>query len=140
MACVDGAEGHEGRTVRLEVPASAGYVELARLALSAVSRLTPLEPEDVADLKLAVTEAAGAFVGEMDGQRWPGAADAESTLRFSFELAEDELLVDVGCDGRPGLPEDEDELSRAIIGATVDRWESRPGAIRLVKQLRRPRE
>ena len=37
---------------------------LARLALSAVCRLTPLEPAEVADLKLAVTEAATEFVEE----------------------------------------------------------------------------
>ena len=52
------------RSVRLKVPAKPEYIVLTRLALSAVCRLTSLEPEDVADLKLAVTEAATAFVGE----------------------------------------------------------------------------
>ncbi len=42
----------------LEVPSSSEYVLLARLAVSCVGRLAGFEPEDVYDLKLAVTEAA----------------------------------------------------------------------------------
>ena len=57
------------RSVRLKVPAKPEYVVLTRLALSAVCRLTSLEPEDVADLKLAITEAATAFVGESSDEQ-----------------------------------------------------------------------
>src|SRR5688572_12246595 len=46
----------ESRDVSLTIPAKPGYLVLARLALSAVCRLTTLEPAEVADLKLAVTE------------------------------------------------------------------------------------
>lgn len=42
----------------LELPSSSGYVLLARLVVSCVGRLAGFEPEDVYDLKLAVTEAA----------------------------------------------------------------------------------
>ena len=42
---------------------------LARLALSAVCRLTPLAPEEVADLKLAITEAANDYVDATIGLR-----------------------------------------------------------------------
>ena len=42
----------------LDVPSSSEYVLLARLAVSCVGRLAGFEPEDVYDLKLAVTEAA----------------------------------------------------------------------------------
>ena len=48
----------------LTIPARPDYLVLARLALSAVCRLTPLSPEEVADLKLAITEAANDFVDE----------------------------------------------------------------------------
>lgn len=44
--------------VILELPSSSGYVLLARLAVSCVGRLAGFEPEDIYDLKLAVTEAA----------------------------------------------------------------------------------
>lgn len=127
--------------MRLAVPASAGYVVLARLALSAVSRLTPLPPEDVADMKLAVTEAATALLG-VDGDEGDGdaPADHEGGLRFSFEVTAEELQVDVGRDPVTDMPEDQTELSRAIIGATVDRFESWPGGVRLAKRLPRNAE
>ena len=54
----------DSRDVSLTIPAKPDYLVLARLALAAVCRLTPLSPEEVADLKLAVTEAAADFVDE----------------------------------------------------------------------------
>src|SRR4051794_24198541 len=42
----------------LELPSSSEYVLLARLLVSCVGQLAEFEPEDVYDLKLAVTEAA----------------------------------------------------------------------------------
>ena len=54
----------DSRDVSLTIPARPDYLVLARLALSAVCRLTPLSPEEVADLKLAITEAANDFVDE----------------------------------------------------------------------------
>lgn len=132
----------EDQTVRLEVPARPGYIVLARLALSAVSRLTALEDEDVADLKLAITEAATAFVGESDDDERagllrpvPDPEEEETTLRFAFELRDDSLVVEVGCDCDVDISAEELELSRAIINATVDDCHSKPGSITLVKHL-----
>jgi serine/threonine-protein kinase RsbW len=42
----------------LELPSGSEYVLLARLVVSCVGQLAEFEPEDVYDLKLAVTEAA----------------------------------------------------------------------------------
>src|ERR671932_478338 len=67
-------------TVRLAVPAKPEYIVLTRLALSAVCRLTPLQPEDVADLKLAVTEAATALVGEESEEQELGQAIIRATV------------------------------------------------------------
>jgi anti-sigma regulatory factor (Ser/Thr protein kinase) len=44
--------------VSLTLPSSPGYVLLARLVVAQVGRLAGFRPEDVYDLKLAVTEAA----------------------------------------------------------------------------------
>ena len=44
------ASAATGRTVSLAIPAKPDYVVLARLALSAVCRLSPIVPEQVADL------------------------------------------------------------------------------------------
>ncbi len=43
--------------ISLTLPSSAEYVLLARLVVGQVGRLADFEPEDVYDLKLAVTEA-----------------------------------------------------------------------------------
>ena len=42
----------------LELPSSSEYLLLARLVVSCAGQLAEFEPEDVYDLKLAVTEAA----------------------------------------------------------------------------------
>ena len=64
---VDASHATDSRDVSLTIPARPDYLVLARLALSAVCRLTPLSPEEVADLKRAITEAAKDFVDESRG-------------------------------------------------------------------------
>jgi hypothetical protein len=118
----------DSRDVSLTIPARPDYLVLARLALSAVCRLTPLSPEEVADLKLAITEAANDYVDESRG------LDDESRLNFSFHLGDDALMMDL--DGTAGpVAASEQELSRAIIEATVDKAEFADGRTRLVKYL-----
>ena len=118
----------ESRDVSLTIPARPDYLVLARLALSAVCRLTPLSPEEVADLKLAITEAANDFVDESRP------LDDESRLSFSFRLTDDRLQMDL--DGPSGpVAASEQELSRAIIDATVDESAFSSGQTRLVKYL-----
>jgi hypothetical protein len=118
----------DSRDVSLTIPARPDYLVLARLALSAVCRLTPLSPEEVADLKLAITEAANDYVDESRG------LEDESRLNFSFHLGDDALMMDL--DGTTGpVAASEQELSRAIIEATVDKAEFGDGRTRLVKYL-----
>jgi serine/threonine-protein kinase RsbW len=118
----------DGRDVSLTIPARPDYLVLARLALSAVCRLTPLTAEEVADLKLAITEAANDFVD--DGR----SLEDESRVNFSFRLLDDRLLMEL--DGPPSpVPEMERELSRAIIDATVDECAFADESTRLVKYL-----
>ena len=82
----------------------------------------------MADLKLAVTEAAGEFVAE-DEDTGPGdAEDAtphgdEDRVDFSFRLEDDRLVMELAGTA-PASPAVEQELSHAIIEATVDRWTS----------------
>ena len=116
------------RDVSLTIPARADYLVLARLALSAVCRLTPLSPEEVADLKLAITEAANDFVDENRD------IDDESRLNFAFHLGDDRLLMDLEGTAGP-VTSSEQELSRAIIEATVDEADFSGDRTRLVKYL-----
>jgi serine/threonine-protein kinase RsbW len=125
---VEASAAADSRDVSLTIPARADYLVLARLALSAVCRLTPLSPEEVADLKLAITEAANDFVDE--GRD----LDDESRLNFAFRLDDDRLLMDLEGTAGP-VVSSEQELSRAIIEATVDEADFSGGRTRLVKYL-----
>ena len=122
------------RTVHLTIPAKPDYVVLARLALSAVCRLAPLELEAAADLKLAITEAASFLMG---GDRRAAARDDGDVpeMRFRFDLGDDAIVVEVSGAEQPTISEEERELSRAIIGATADDCEYRDGTMRLTKRL-----
>lgn len=117
---------YPSRDVSLTIPAQAGYLVLARLALSAVCRLTPLEAVEVADLKLAVTEAANEFVSESEL--------TDATIDFDFRLANERLVLELSGARTPDT-ESELELSRAIIEATVDNSEFTPDRTLLVKRL-----
>jgi len=111
------------RSVSLTIPPKADYIVLARLALSAICRLTPLQPDDVADLKLAVSEVATErLVGASGGQ-----------VRVAFELEDDRLVVDLHAGSVPAGSED--VLSRAIVEATVDEVTYEESSVRLVKRL-----
>src|SRR5918996_2350585 len=79
----------ESRDVALTIPARPDYLVLARLALSAVCRLTPLSAEEVADLKLAITEAANEFVDDSRPD------EDESRVNFAFHLADDRLSMEL---------------------------------------------
>jgi serine/threonine-protein kinase RsbW len=121
----------ESRDVALTIPARPDYLVLARLALSAVCRLTPLSPEEVADLKLAITEAANDFVDDSRPD------DDEGRLNFAFRLLEDRLVLEL--DGPTSDVADmEQELGRAIIDATVDECHFEEGRTRLLKYLGDP--
>jgi len=118
----------DSRDVALTIPARPDYLVLARLALSAVCRLTPLSAEEVADLKLAITEAANDFVDDSRPD------DDEGRLSFSFKLLNDRLLLEL--EGPQGAVTDvERELGRAIIDATVDECDFARGRTLLVKYL-----
>jgi serine/threonine-protein kinase RsbW len=118
----------ESRDVALTIPARPDYLVLARLALSAVCRLTPLSPEEVADLKLAITEAANDYVDDSRPD------EDEGRLSFSFKLMDDRLLMEL--QGPPAAISDmEQELGRAIIDATVDECDFASSRTRLTKYL-----
>lgn len=116
----------QSRDVHLSVPARPDYLVLARLALSAMCRLTPLEHAEVADLKLAITEAASGYVGGDNG--------SDAVIGFEFRLHDDR--IEMKLDGKPvDHPAEEQEVSRAIVEATVDEFELEGGHTVLVKRF-----
>ena len=119
------------RTVSLTVPAKAEYLLLARLALSAVCRLTALEADEVVDLKLAVTEAASGVLGEETG-----APPTPGRIAFAFGLEEERLVLDVTGAVQPLISAEEQQLGRALVEAAVDEFGGTDGGVRLVKYLK----
>ena len=112
------------RSVSLAIPPKPDYIVLARLALSAICRLTPLQPDDVADLKLAVSEVAT--------ERLAGASGGIRAASTS-SCEDDRLVVDLHAGPAPAGSED--ALSRAIVEATVDEVTYNESSVRLVKRL-----
>ena len=131
---VEAASANNSRTVTLTIPAKPDYVVLARLALSAVCRIAPLELEAAQDLKLAITEAATFLMGG-DRRSASREDDDETQMSFAFDLTDDEIIVRVTGDASTTFSEEERELSRAIIDATADSCEYQNGSMTLRKRL-----
>jgi hypothetical protein len=130
----------QSQDVWLAIPARAEYVSLLRLALSAVSRLTTLTGDDVADLKLAVDEAARRWIAPATAiHPAVGLPELETAIgeRLSarYGLHVDRLLLELRCEGDEVMPSSERELSLAILRATADECDAEPGRTRLVKYL-----
>jgi serine/threonine-protein kinase RsbW len=134
-----------GTTVRLTIPARAEYITLCRLALTGIARVRDLPDEVLADLKLALTEAASnsvrhAYAGD----------DQAGVVEISYELRQDRLVIEVSDEGEgfdpaeaEGAPEELSEggLGIAIIRAIADEVEigTQPGGkgsrLRFAKEL-----
>ena len=134
----------KGTTVRLTIPARAEYITLCRLALTGIARVRDLSDEVLADLKLALTEAASNSV------RHAYAGDAPGVVEISYELRPDRLVIEVVDEGEGfdpaeavGPPEELSEggLGIAIIRAIADEVEigTQPGGrgsrLRFEKEL-----
>jgi serine/threonine-protein kinase RsbW len=130
--------------VRLTFPAKSDYLLLARLALAGIARSHPVDPEVLADLKLAVTEACGNAV-----RHAYAGAEGPVTVRFVTSGDRLEMIVEdegTGLDeasirawnaeGRP-----EGGMGMAIIRAIVDELDVRDGTdgrgtvVRMTKYL-----
>lgn len=116
----------EGHTVELTFPARAEYVALCRLALSGLVRARPLSEEVLADLKLALTEAASNSV------RHAYADGGGGVVGIRYHLLPDRLVIEVEDEGSgfdqdtaAGVPAELNEggLGLAIIRAIADHVE-----------------
>ena len=118
--------------VTLVLPARPEYLLLARLALTGVARLAEPDEEALADVRLAVTEAAANACRHAYAD---GAGDVTITLLLT---ADERLEVVVEDDGigfeRDGIAEwrpdelGEDGMGLAIIRAVADEVEIGPKA------------
>jgi serine/threonine-protein kinase RsbW len=116
--------------VSLVIPAKAEYIVLGRLALTALLRPRAVEPEVIADVKLALTEACSNAI------RHAYADGREGEVEIRYELADESLAVEISDAGEgfdPQLLEadpaglDEGGLGIAIIRAVTDDVSVGPG-------------
>src|SRR5581483_60129 len=114
------------RVVRLTIPAKPEYITLGRLALSGLAAVRQFTDEELADLKLALTEACSNSIRHA----YPGRTDGH--VQISYELNGSRLAVEIVDDGE-GFDADletseEGELTEgglgiAIIRAIADEFE-----------------
>jgi serine/threonine-protein kinase RsbW len=108
----------DGSVVRLVIPARAEYITLCRLALTGIARLRSLSEEVLADLKLALTEAASNSVRHAYGED-------VGVVEISYELLPDRLVIEVTDEGEGFDPLDEkappEELSEGGLGIAIIR-------------------
>ena len=115
--------GNSASIVSLVIPARAEYIALGRLALSGLLRPLAVEPEVIADMKLALTEACSNSIRHAydDGR--------DRAVEIRYELASDRLAVEVSDEGGGFDPHvleiesgelDEGGLGIAIIRALTD--------------------
>ena len=106
-------------TVRLTIPARAEYITLCRLALTGIARLRELSDELLADLKLALTEAASNSVRHAYGDKDAGVVD------ISYQLFSDRLVIEVTDEGEGFDPAEMEsnaaELSEGGLGIAIIR-------------------
>jgi serine/threonine-protein kinase RsbW len=106
-------------TVRLTIPARAEYITLCRLALTGIGRLREVSDELLADLKLALTEAASNSVRHAYGNTDLGVVD------IAYQLFPDRLVIEVTDEGEGFDPTEAegsaDELSEGGLGIAIIR-------------------
>lgn len=134
------------QAIRLTIPAKPEYVSLVRLALTGLSRLRAVDEETLADLKLAITEAASNSVRHAYG-------GGSGTVEVVYDLLPDRLVIEVTDDGEgfdygdesaattPDAELTEGGLGIAIIQAVSDEFElgkgpgGRGSRLRFAKRL-----
>jgi serine/threonine-protein kinase RsbW len=107
------------RQVRLTIPARPEYVTLCRLALTGLSRLRRFSDEQLADLKLALTEACSNSV------RHAYREGTKGVVEILYELRSDRLVIEVTDEGEGFDPEapgrDDADLSEGGLGIAIIR-------------------
>jgi serine/threonine-protein kinase RsbW len=105
--------------VRLTIPARPEYITLCRLALTGIGRLRALPDEVLADLKLALTEAASNSVRHAYGDADVG------VVEIAYQLLPDRLVIEVTDEGEGFDPAEADgpagELSEGGLGIAIIR-------------------
>jgi serine/threonine-protein kinase RsbW len=112
-------------TLRLRIPAKPEYLVLGRLALAGLSRLRPIDQDDLSDLKLALTEACTNSIRHAY-EGGGGSVEIEFVLEpesITVEVLDDGAGFHMPRDHAPAGELDEGGLGLAIISAVTDEAE-----------------
>ncbi len=112
--------------VCIDLPPKAQFVSLARLALTAICREQEFGDDDIADMKLAITEACSNSIKHA----YEGNETSDDRVFVSYEVSPDRLVIEVRDHGK-GFdwhgPNDnelpEGGLGISIIQAVSDEFE-----------------
>jgi serine/threonine-protein kinase RsbW len=85
--------GTHAESVALTIPAKAEYLVFCRLILVGLARTREIDPETLADMKLAVTEACSNSVRH-------AYESAGGNVAVRFTLGADDIAIEVEDDGR----------------------------------------
>ena len=128
--------------VALSIPAKAEYIALCRLALTGLAQVRGFEPETLADLKLALTEACSNSIRHAYEEGRGGVVDVRYELsgdRLEVEVADEGSGFDLGVSDVNGEELDEGGLGIAIIRSLTDELaiesHERGSRLRFVKYL-----
>jgi anti-sigma regulatory factor (Ser/Thr protein kinase) len=112
------------RCVSLEIPAEQDFLSVARLTLSGLCSFTSLTLDEIADIKVALTEAANLFIN--------GKRDAQ--IRFLLDLNPAELTMTVSAG--PGAKRGDAVAStHLLLGTLIDDYTLHGSEVCLVKSL-----
>jgi serine/threonine-protein kinase RsbW len=105
--------------VALSIPAKAEYLTVCRLALAGLSQVHAVEPEALADVKLALTEACSNSI------RHAYREGRDGDVEIRYELDDGQIAVEVRDVGG-GFPTEEesaaaDELDEGGLGLAIIR-------------------
>jgi serine/threonine-protein kinase RsbW len=122
-------EGTGSEKVCLEIPPKPQFVALCRLALTAICREHSFSDDDIADLKLAITEACSNSIKHAYEDH-PDASDATAKVFVTYQVHTDRVVIEVRDRGKgfdwagptdADLPEG--GLGISIIKAVCDEFE-----------------
>lgn len=118
-ATVTTTEAHSSERVSLEIPPKPQFVSLCRLALTAICREHRFTDDQIADLKLAITEACSNSIRHA----YDEATDESSKVYVTYEMRSDRLVVEVRDEGRGFEYEgaNTDELPEGGLGISIIR-------------------
>ncbi|HET7480806.1 MAG TPA: ATP-binding protein [Rubrobacteraceae bacterium] len=103
--------------IALRIPSRSEYVLLARLVVSQVGQLASFEPEDIYDLKLAVTEAATNVIRHAAVDHF----DIEYRVsRHAVEITVTDAGGGFDADGLTHAPDERGGFGLAVIQNLVD--------------------